>query len=620
MADQHSIGGGFRSIVAGVSSAARELAGAPDPAVHDSGSWRPAPLIPERYRIRESEEGRFLVCEEAPRVRVSVDASHSFSEAEARLLGKRVILLDGAGSFPPLLDNKSKVYNLDHHEGCERTFTLATCEQALLVVHSGLPLAEGDWTIYANEPDLDTVLAVWCLLNYERLPGLSDRARDILIPMIRLEGAIDANGTELARLCGLPARALAEAQQRLDRLIAREREIKGRGLWFATDLLQFTREALAAIDHLVYRGDDFTEYSQVDEVYGHVEIGKRRVALACRDAAGIYDVERNLKTRWGDQLAVVALEKEPRHYTLRRTEALSDLDLRDAYAVLNLVDPAVDGRPPGKAWGGSDHIGGSPRPTGSALAPGDLLKLLRLAYRKSSAWARLGRVGLAFGIGLGLVAIAAPIAWLGTLPLRAQPAALVEAARLSGFAAVASAATWFLSRRLSERRPWVFGRRRPAWGRWLWLAPLPVVLAVPCRAWVPQNLAVEPVPLAALAGSLVLTAFAVEYLFRGLVHGTLIFDAPVQAPGGAWRLSRAAVVSAAAYALATAAATLPSILRSPAPGIEPVQEVGIVAAAALAAGLVLAAIRERSLSIWPGVALQVLGGIATVAFWLGLKG
>jgi hypothetical protein len=620
MSDQPTTTGGWRSIVAGVSSAAWDRAGtpgAPRDALGDSGEWRPAPLIPDRYRIRETEEGRFLLCEEAPRVRVSVNASHSFSEAEARDLGKRVILLDGAGSFPLLLDNKTKIYNLDHHEGCERTFTLATCEQALLVVHSGLPLAEGDWTVYANEPDLDTVLAIWCLLNYERLPRLDERSRDILFPMIRLEGAIDANGTELARLCGLPERALAEAQQRLDRLLAREREIKARGLWFATDLLQFTCEILTDIDRLIYRGHDFSEYAHVEEVYGHVEIGKRRVAVVCRDDAGIYEVERSLKKRWGDQLALIALEKEPHHYTLRRTETLSDIHLRAAYAKLNLLDPAVDGRPPGKAWGGSDNIGGSPRPTGTLLGPGDLLKVLRLAYRTPKAWARLGRVGLALALGLGVVAFAAAIAWLGTRSLPGLPVALEQAARLSGFSVIAVLTTWVLTRRLSDRRPWLFGRRRPARGRWLWLAPVVVVAAIPCRAWFPQAFSPQPEHLGALAGSLVLAAFAVEYGFRGLVHGVLILDAPVQMPGGPWFLSRAAVVSAFAYALATLAATLPSIFLSPAPWIEPVEEIAVVAAAALAGGLALGVIRERSLSIWPGAALQILGGFAGAGFWLG---
>jgi hypothetical protein len=435
--------------------------------------------------------------------------------------------------------------------------------------------------------------------------------------MIRLEGAIDANGTELARLCGLPERSLAEAQQRLDRLLARERDIKARELWFATDLLQFTLEALTDIDRLIYSGHEFSEYAQVEEVYGHVEIGKRRVAVACRDDAGIYEVERSLKSRWGDQLVLIALEKEPHHYTLRRTEALSDIDLRAAYSKLNLLDPAVDGRPPGKAWGGSDNIGGSPRPAGTLLRPGDLLKILRLAYRTPTAWARLGRVGLALALGLGVVAFSSATAWLGTRWLPELPAALEQAARLSGFSVLAVLTTWVLTRRLSDRRPWLFGRRRPAWGRWLWLAPVVVVAAIPCRAWFPQAFSPQPEHLGALAGSLVLAAFAVEYGFRGLVHGVLILDAPVQRPGGPWFFSWAAAVSALAYALATLIATLPWIIRSPAPWIEPVEEIAVVAAVALAGGLALGVIRERSLSIWPGVSLQILGGFAGAGFWLG---
>ena len=52
--------------------------------------------------------------------------------------------------------------------------------------------------------------------------------------------------------------------------------------------------------------------------------------------------------------------------------ALSDVERGPAYATLNLLDRSVDGRPPGKRWGGSDSIGGSPRPTGSSLAPAEL--------------------------------------------------------------------------------------------------------------------------------------------------------------------------------------------------------------------------------------------------------
>ena len=118
---------------------------------------RPA-VIPERYSTREKDGTRSLECDEAPRIRVVIDPGMAASRSDASSLGERVILLDGAGTFGPLVDGDRKLFNLDHHSGCERLFTLATCEQALLLVHSGLRLAEDDWTIYANDPDLDTVL------------------------------------------------------------------------------------------------------------------------------------------------------------------------------------------------------------------------------------------------------------------------------------------------------------------------------------------------------------------------------------------------------------------------------------------------------------------------------
>ncbi len=184
-----------------------------DPADASGPSWPVEetigqPAIPERYGLRDQDGLRFLECDEAPRVRVVIEPGMSVSRSEAAALGERTILLDGAGSFGPLIDNDRKLYNLDHHSGCERLFTLATCEQAQLLVQSGLELSEGDWTIYANEPDLDTVLAVWCLLNHRRLRMLRPEARDVLMPLLRLEGAIDAHGPDLARSCGLPGALL----------------------------------------------------------------------------------------------------------------------------------------------------------------------------------------------------------------------------------------------------------------------------------------------------------------------------------------------------------------------------------------------------------------------------
>ncbi len=99
------------------------------------------------------------------------------------------------------------------------------------------------------------------------------------------------------------------------------------------------------------------------------------------------------------------------------------------------------------------------------------------------------------------------------------------------------------------------------------------------------------------------------------MHGVLILDGRVQRPGGPWFLSRAALVSSVIYGLAAVAATLPWLFFAPTSWIDPVAEFGIVAGGATVSGLALAMIRERSLSIWPGVALQALGSLAAAGVW-----
>jgi hypothetical protein len=162
-----------------------------------------SPDLPDRYRVREEQGERYLACLDAPEIRVVVSRSTAAAGSAARKAPEGTIFLDGAAQSEPFIDAQRRVMNLDHHQGCVRPFTLATCEQALALVLRGLDLREKPWTIHANDADLDIVLAIWVLLNGPHLePGGS--VLQAVAPVIRLEGVIDAHGSELRELTGFP--------------------------------------------------------------------------------------------------------------------------------------------------------------------------------------------------------------------------------------------------------------------------------------------------------------------------------------------------------------------------------------------------------------------------------
>lgn len=575
--------------------------------------------LPNRYNLRELTGSKTLLCSEAPGLSVSFDRAYGFSETEARKLGERAILLDGAGQFAPLVDDAAHLYNLDHHQGCSRAFTLATCEQALILVLKGLQLDKGDWTIYANEPDLDTVFAIWVLLNHRRVRQLDARQRDAILPLLRLEGAIDANGFEVAEYCGLPQSILLEEKARLDRLHQMELEVKRSGAWADTDLAEYTRSMLWEIDRYVYQASDFSDYDSVDEIYGHVDIGADHVAVVCRDGSGIYDVERRLKKVWGNRLGIVALEREERQYTLRRTAALAGIELEDAYSKLNLLDPVVDGRPPEKRWGGSDDIGGSPRPVGTGLTALEIGNILKLTFKSATPWQHLQRFATTalWAVGLGMVAALTLFASrLSGYDLETDRWSR-SAAELALVASAVSAAAWLLTRKLSSGWTWLFGWRRPAGKDWIFLVPVVLIGAAMGGVWSPATVSRNELSAVAIAAILV-SAMATELSFRGLLHGLMILDYRVQSVQGRWLLSRPTVATALLFAAMTTIFAWQGWISGCPLDLPSQPDLGAVAGGALLAGLALGMIRERSLSVWPCFGVMALGGILRLSLVFGL--
>ena len=76
------------------------------------------------------------------------------------------IALDGYVQGPQI-DSAYHRYSFDHHDQCLRYCTTSACMQARTAIELGLEDIE-QYTIFANDVDVDVCAAIWCLKNPDR--------------------------------------------------------------------------------------------------------------------------------------------------------------------------------------------------------------------------------------------------------------------------------------------------------------------------------------------------------------------------------------------------------------------------------------------------------------------
>jgi hypothetical protein len=569
-----------------------------------------AAVLPSRYRIEQRGRACILRCSEAPTLAVHLERGLSFTASEALQHAPGAIFLDGAAQGPPLLCPERALYNLDHHDGCVRAFTLATCEQAMVLIRKHVDLRRREWKIYANDADLDTLLALWVLLNHLRLVHLSPETRARILPLLRLEGCIDAQGLELQDLCALPPDALEQARRQMAALRRPELELQQAGRWDTAHLGAYVSERLREIDRMVYDPGDFEGLPEVEEL-ARAEVGPGSVAVVCRAKTGVYEVERELRRIHGDRLALFALQKDDATYTLRRVDPSLPVRLDSVYAYLNLVDPGSDGAVSSNRWGGSDEIGGSPRQRGSRMSPRQLAEACQRALVGARRHHKLLAAVAAAGASLALVALGhAPAGaaqrlaqWLPASLPPELTGALVGAPMMALLACV-------LLLCAGRRRPGLYGLRPPAL-RDSWRAlPLALLGAAAGGVWLPRETALAAdapsaaAALLALLPALLLVA-PVEIIFRGLAHGLLGAHHRMQQPGGGWFVSLPVAASALLYTGAAAVCGgAPVVLTGWLPASWPAALLPL--AGALLFGVAAGLVRERSESVVTPILLHAL--------------
>ena len=577
--------------------------------------WQPQSAIaklPDRYLIHTKGEDRELVCTESPTMAVRIERGKTVPANTARRAPSGTIYLDGAAEGGPFLDAEKAVFNLDHHEGCVRSFTLATCEQAMIIVRKGLDLQKRDWTIHANDPDLDTVLAIWVLLNHMRLSDADAEIRRKAMPLVRLEGTIDAHGLEMQEICAFPPQLQASVFAELERLRSNEVALKKDGKWHEIDFLEYTADVLRAIDKIIYSSHDFEGLLEVEEL-ARVEIGESQLAIVCRGDVEIYEIERHLRRLHGKRLGVIILQKDSKTYTLRQVDAFLPGTLDGAYHLLNLIDPAAGNRGSGNRWGGSTEIGGSPRATGTALTAQEIADALAQAYRRPTTARRLTDLGVALlesGVVMAGSIAAAYLQGMFRNPVGSIKIYLEnQAATYAAMLAVLSAALFLRAIRNGRK---LFGLRMSAGMGWLGFLPPALLGGIYGGAWilrVPDTITGSYVDnyWVRLAVAVILPVVA-EGLFRGLVHGRLAQHFRIQHSGGPWFLSWPVITSSALYALWTSLPFLPSYSSG----------VGLTFAAALLFGISSGMARERSESLLPCIILHWSCLLAFVVWeWFG---
>jgi len=570
--------------------------------------------LPHRYIIKDlTNDTRILTCLEAPNIAVQVEAGLTVSASAARKSSAGTIYLDGAAQSEPFMDHEKQIYNFDHHEGCLRPFTLSTCEQVLVMILKGLDLRSREWSVFANEPDLDTILAIWLLLNHQRVQQKESGRLQFLYTLVRLEGVIDSHGLEMTEFSGLPTELLKKTKKVIDYLRAEEIDLKKKAMWEKKDRLELTAIILQKIDRIIYRSNDFADFKELKEL-ARVDLGTGRIAVIVEADQGIYELEPHLHKVYGEKLGLAALKKGEGQYTLRRLDPFMPGDLDDVYPILNNIDPAVRCRTNSHQWGGSGDIGGSPRGIPTKLSAGEIAQACRDAFQNPGKAAYLIHFFYAMAtvcVIIGAAAISdfylSSSSWLSNT----AAAGLVSKTYFSFFAAIIffTAAGLFL---ISRTRLWRFGIGIPHGNAWWIFLPVIVLTAMAKGVYLPDSV-FRLLNFNEIAIYVFITIpLASELLFRGLAHGILASGATVQSCNSRWLFSYPTIAAAILFAAFIPCITfLPEIFK----GTFQAQSVAETAFAAFAFGLANGVVRERSHSIFPAIVFHAIA-ITAMAFFL----
>jgi hypothetical protein len=272
----------------------------------------------------------------------------------------RSIALDGVVRGGPNYDHETRHINFDHHDGVVREATMSTAMQVYFAIKGGLMEAfavseKVDASVFLNDTDQDTALAIWHLLHYKlfegtksiptmsRLLALDDRwditggafPMNLDDQLVRQHTWVFQPYTKLRK-----SGALSQAGEEvlLDNLEAVLGRLNRYMMGQAEEVELDTRHEIL---------HDCSQYKIVDEIGGN----EARYFLFSRGMNAF--------------VSIVARRNDRRFvYTIGRRSRYIQFPVKQLYDDLN----AAEGLERNNGWNGSDIIGGSSRLNGSDLS------------------------------------------------------------------------------------------------------------------------------------------------------------------------------------------------------------------------------------------------------------
>lgn len=278
------------------------------------------------------------------------------------------IALDGYVQGPAL-DNVQRRYSFDHHAGCVRLVTKATCAQVLDALLLGLE--PSGMQVFLNDIDGDTVLAVWLLSHPEMARQVTVRS---LVDDVE---HTDAHGPAYRPFLKNPELC----RQFYQGVMAPEHEARKNRSFETIELKQLLWDCLQRLEQLLIEQQQFELSEPPKRTYQITHQGLGWLMVTSPDM--VFD----LLYADGHVRAVVWQPfqlmdgRTSWAYTIgKQSDLVSGFDIPGILKTLADVEPG---------WGGGSTIGGAPRQADgsrSFLEPDDVFAVIEGLVRQKKKW------------------------------------------------------------------------------------------------------------------------------------------------------------------------------------------------------------------------------------------